>query len=98
MLDAEPRRVAPREAAVLSEDRLDAVVVAPRVVAKIDGADVVVPVVPPAGQRAGLLPNVALRVAAPVRADREPRPQPAPVVVVVRLLGVVASGALDEHC
>jgi len=96
-VDAEPARVAPVEVALLAEDLLDARVVPVLVVAEVDRAEVVVPVVAPAGQRAGLLADVLLGVAASVGADREQLHHLAPVVLVRRVLLVVDPGEPEQH-
>src|SRR5438034_10539157 len=90
MMDGEPAGVLPVEVTVVAEDPLRAGVVAPRVVVEVDRALVVVPVVPPPGQRPRLLADVSLRVAA-ARAEREELHHLAPVVLVGRLLLVVGA-------
>jgi hypothetical protein len=97
VLDAEPRRVAPVEAAALAEDRLHAGVVVLRVEAEVDRADVVVPVVAPAGQGTRLLAHVVLGVRAAVGAEGEELHQLAPVVLVRRVLRVVGAREPEQH-
>src|SRR5438105_3438790 len=96
-MDAEAAGVIPVEMPALAEDPLDAGVVPFRVVAEVDRADVVVPVVAPAGELAGLLADVALRVAPAVGADREQLHQLPAVVLVRRILGVVGPGEPEQH-
>src|SRR5215213_4431027 len=96
MLDREPAGVLPREPPALAEDTLLAAVVAFGVEAEVDRANVVVPVVPPAGERPGLLAHVALRVAA-ARAEREELHHLAPVVLVRRVLLVVGAVEPKQH-
>src|SRR2546423_12022681 len=62
--------VLPRERAAAAEDRLDAGIVVARVVAEVDAADALAPVVAEAGERPRLLPDVGLAVA-PTGAERE---------------------------
>ena len=82
--------------AALAEDLLRAGVVAPRVEAEVDRALLVAPVVPPAGQRPGLLADVALRVAA-ARAEREELHHLAAVVLVRRVFLVVGAVQPEQH-
>ena len=96
MVDGEPARVLPVEASALAEDPLLARIVALLVVAEVDGALVVVPVVSEAGQRASLLAHVTLCVAA-ARAEREELHHLAPVVLVRRALLVVGAGEPEQH-
>jgi hypothetical protein len=74
----------------LAEDPLRAGVVASRVVAEVDRALVVVPVVPPAGERPRLFADVTLGVAA-ARAEGEELHHLAPVVLVRRVFLVVGA-------
>ena len=97
VVDAQPARVLPVEASALAEDRLDAGVVPFRVVAEANRAEVFAPRVAPAGQRAGLLADVSLGVAAAIGADREELHQLPPVVLVRRVLGVVGAREPEQH-
>ena len=94
--DAEAAGVLPVEPPALAEDSLVAGVVALAVVAEVDGPFVVVPVVLEAGQRTGLLADVALGVAA-AGAEREELHQLAAVVLVRRVLRIVGPGEPEEH-
>ena len=96
MADAEAAGILPVVPPALAEDPLAAGVVALAVVAEVDGPLVVVPVVPPAGQRPRLLADVALRVT-PARAEREQLHQLAAVVLVRRALLVVGPAEPEEH-
>ena len=90
------RRVLPAEVAAPAEDDLDAGVVAAGVVAEVDVAETVDPVVAPAGEGAGLLADVLLGVAA-AGAEREELHQLARVVLVGAPLRVVPPVQPDEH-
>jgi hypothetical protein len=97
VVDAERARVAPVEVAALAEDSLAAPVVPALVVAEAHRAEVVVPRVAPAGERAGLLAHVALGVGPAVGAEREELHQLARVVLVRRVLRVVDAGEPEQH-
>ena len=97
MVDAEPAGVLPVEVTPLAEDRLHAAVVTTGVVAEAHRAEVVVPIVAPARERASLLADVSLGVAPAVGADREELHQLAPVVLVGRVLGVVRAREPEQH-
>ena len=97
MRDAEPARVLPRERAALAEDRLRR---RRRGTSGRSGSCVrptsALPVVAEAGQRARLLADVGLGVAA-AGAEREQLHHLAPVVLVRRVLRVVAAVEPDQH-
>ena len=93
---AEAAGVVPAEVPALAEDRLDAVVMPVRVVAEVDVAKALLPVVPPPGQGTGLLADVVLGVSAS-GAEGEELHQLTRVVLVRVPLGVVAAVQPDEH-
>ena len=96
MADAEPARVLPVVVAALAEDDLRAGVVAARVVAEVHVANGLPPVDAPAGERAGLLADVVLGVAA-AGAEREELHQLARVVLVGGPLRVLDPVQPEEH-
>ena len=89
-------RVAPVEAALLAEDRLDALVVAVGEEAEVRLADPVSPVAVPAGEGPRLLAHVTFGVAA-ARAEGEQLHQLAAVVLVRRVLRVLDAREEDQH-
>src|SRR5829696_4327079 len=94
--EAEPNRVLPVEGAALAEDALRAGVVALADVAEVDVAGPALPVVVEARERARLLADVALRVAA-AGAEREQLHQFAGVVLVRRPLRVFGAREPEQH-
>ena len=96
VLDAETAGVLPAEVPALPEDDLHPVVVPRGVVAEVDVADAVLPVVSPAGERPGLLADVVLRVPAS-GAEGEDLHQLARVVLVRAPLRVVPPVQPDQH-
>ncbi len=97
MVDAEAARVLPVEVAALAEDLLRARVVPLLVEVEVDRAEVVVPVVVPAGQRPGLLAHVVLGVRAAIGAEREELHHLARVVLVRIVLRVVGAVEPEQH-
>ena len=96
MRDAEAARVLPREPAAMAEDRLRARIVVLRVVPEVHRPAVLAPAVPEAGERARLLADVGLAVAA-AGTEREELHHLPRVVLVRRVLRVVASVQPEQH-
>src|SRR5215212_11681714 len=96
MRQAEPDAVAPVVRAAAAEDALAARIVELTVVAEVMRADAVVPVVAKARERARLLADIALAVAA-ARAEREELHHLARVVLVRRPLRVLGAREPEEH-
>ena len=94
--DAQPDRALPVEGADLPEDHLHGVVVVFALEAEALPAVAVLVVGGPAGQRAGLLADVALRVAV-VGAEREELHQLAGVVLVRSALHRVEAVQVEQH-
>jgi hypothetical protein len=96
VVEAEPHGVLPVEGARLAEDALVAGVVAVLFEAEVVDADSAFPVVLESGQRARLLADVTLGVAAS-GSEREELHQLAPVVLVRRPFRVLRPGEPEEH-
>src|SRR5689334_15257251 len=96
MRDAEAARVLPREPTAVTEDRLRTRIVVLRVVAEVHRPAVFAPAVAEAGERARLLSDIGLAVAA-AGAQGEELHHLSRVVLVRRVFRVVASVQPEQH-